>query len=944
MVSTLSHYSLEEEIGRGGMGVVYRAVDTRLGGTGAIKILPAEATADPDRNRRFVHEARAASALNHPHIVTIHDIGEEHGVTFIAMELVEGATLDAVLAKGPLPIATAIEYARQIAAALAAAHAGGIIHRDIKPGNIIITTDGRAKVLDFGLAKLIERAPSEATLSAVATTPGLIVGTAAYMSPEQAEGRPVDARSDVFSFGAVLYEMVTGRRPFAGGSDLGVLAAILRDKPAAVRSLRPDVPPLVEGLIDRALAKDPAVRYASGADVKKDLDAAHAAMTRLAHPPLWRQPVALAASLIVLAGIAGAFQWQRVQAQRGRDARLDGIPRIEQLMMTSRSMEAVRLARQIERYAPDEVARIRQGWLPVRVETEPAGASIEIRDYADVDGAWERLGTTPVSGVLLPFAYHRLRITKPGYVPLELSRDPQNPAIRLTAEGPAAAGMVTVRGGPYVYGVSGQVVLPDYLIDRTETTNREFKAFVDAGGYRNAQYWTEPFADGDRALAFGDAIARVTDSTGRPGTATWELGTYPEGQDDYPVGGISWFEAAAYARFRDKQLPTIYHWFRAAGVDQIYSDILTLSNFDGNGPTRAGERAGVGPWGTADMAGNVKEWCVNAVAHAHERFILGGGWNEPSYRFTEAEARDPWRREQTFGVRLIKNLGPGGAAAEPVVAVNPDPNTVVPVSDTEFDAYRRFYAYDRTPLDVRIESTEDSAPMYRKLRVSFAAAYAGERVPAYLFLPKSIKPPYQTIVLFPSAYARAAPSSEHLDLSFFEFIVKSGRALLYPIYQGTFERHGGAGTGTSGIRDMQVQWAKDLFRAVDYLNSRDDIDHQRIGYYSISMGAYFAPIPLALEPRLKTAVIISGRLRYDYPPEIQPANFMPHLKVPVLMINGLNDFSASQGAQERYLALLGTPAEHKRRVPLEGGHVPNDKRGLIREVLDWYDKYLGPVK
>src|SRR4051812_9717153 len=286
MVSTLSHYSLEEEIGRGGMGVVYRAVDTRLGRTVAIKILPAEATADPDRNRRFVHEARAASALNHPHIVTIHDIGEEHGVTFIAMELVDGATLERVLANGPLPIATAVEYARQIAAALAAAHAGGIVHRDIKPGNIIITTDGRAKVLDFGLAKLIERAPSEATLSAVATRPGLIVGTAAYMSPEQAEGRPLDARSDVFSFGAVLYEMVTGRRPFAGGSDLGVLAAILRDRPAPVRSLRPDVPPLVEGLIDRALAKDPAGRHASGADGEKDLGAAHAAVGRPADPPL----------------------------------------------------------------------------------------------------------------------------------------------------------------------------------------------------------------------------------------------------------------------------------------------------------------------------------------------------------------------------------------------------------------------------------------------------------------------------------------------------------------------------------------------------------------------------------------------------------------------------------------------------------------------------------
>jgi eukaryotic-like serine/threonine-protein kinase len=204
MTRKVSHYRIELEIGRGGMGVVYRAVDTRLGRTVAIKMLPPEATADPDRHRRFVQEARSASALNHPHIVTIHDIDEDAGTTFIAMELVEGTPLDRIIAQGALPVATALEYGTQVAAALAAAHANGIVHRDIKPANIMITRDGRAKVLDFGLAKLVERAPTEETMSALGTRPGLIMGTAAYMSPEQAEGRAVDARSDIFSFGAVL--------------------------------------------------------------------------------------------------------------------------------------------------------------------------------------------------------------------------------------------------------------------------------------------------------------------------------------------------------------------------------------------------------------------------------------------------------------------------------------------------------------------------------------------------------------------------------------------------------------------------------------------------------------------------------------------------------------------------------------------------------------------
>ena len=189
MVRTLSHYHIDAELGRGGMGVVYRASDTRLGRAVAIKMLTAEATTDADRIRRFVQEARSASALNHPNIVTIYDIEEADGSTFIAMELVEGTTLDRMRAGGQLPVAKALDLGTQIASALEAAHAGGIIHRDIKPANVIVTPDGRAKVLDFGLAKLFERPPSQDTMTAYATRPGLIMGTPAYMSPEQAEGR-----------------------------------------------------------------------------------------------------------------------------------------------------------------------------------------------------------------------------------------------------------------------------------------------------------------------------------------------------------------------------------------------------------------------------------------------------------------------------------------------------------------------------------------------------------------------------------------------------------------------------------------------------------------------------------------------------------------------------------------------------------------------------------
>jgi formylglycine-generating enzyme required for sulfatase activity/tRNA A-37 threonylcarbamoyl transferase component Bud32/dienelactone hydrolase len=945
-VSTISHYRLEGEIGRGGMGVVYRAVDTRLGRPVAIKVLPPEAIAEREqaesgtRRRRFIQEARAASALNHPNIVTIYEVDEHEGTTFIAMELVDGTALDRLLASGPLPIATALEYGVQIAAALDAAHAAGIIHRDIKPANIVITRDGRAKVLDFGVAKLAAR-PADATVSALGTTPGLVVGTAAYMSPEQAQGAAVDARSDLFSFGAVLYEMLSGRRPFVADSDVGLLTTILRDAPPPLRSRRPEIPGDVEAAVERALAKDPGERFLNASAMREALAAAYARLTR---PPeaAWRRPRVLVPVAALLLALAAFGIWQTVQARRARWARLEALPQIERLYLSGRTMEAVRLAREAERYAPEDVARTRAGWVPFRLVTEPDGAQLEIRNYHDLDGAWEPFGVSPLQ-TTLPFGYYRVRISKAGYKTLEVSAGVGRQPVKLTPESETTPGMVFVPGGPYQVGVAAPVTLPDFWIDQLETTNAEFKRFVDAGGYREPKYWKAPFRDGGRVLTFDEAMTRFRDTTGRPAPATWELGSYLEGRGDHPVAGLSWFEAAAYAEFAGKSLPTLYHWFYAAGKDENYSDILQLSNFDGKGPTKAGERSGLGPWGTFDMAGNVKEWCVNEVGGAELRYILGGGWNEPSYRFAEQDAHNPWTRHETHGVRLVKDLGPVGRAAAPVARVTPDPSTIVPVSDELFAIYRRFYEYDRTPLEARVEAVDDSSPYWRKEKVSFAAAYGSERMPAYLFLPKNATPPYQTVVLFPSAYGLAVPSSNTLDLGTFEFIIRSGRALLYPVYKGTFERRTTGPLGPSAIRDLGIQMAKDLFRAVDYLETRGEVDAQKLAYYSLSMGAFFGPIPVSLEPRIKVAVFASGGLRYNRPPETTPSNFMPRVKVPVLLVNGKDDFGVPLADQRRFFELLGTPEPHKKHVVLEGGHVPQDIRGLFREVLNWLDLYLGPV-
>src|SRR5262245_29839956 len=273
--STLSHYVIIKKLGSGGMGEVYLARDTKLERNVAIKLLPARYTEDPDRVRRFVQEAKAASALNHPNIIVIHEIGELDGLHFIVTEFVEGRTLRQQMT-GLLKLPDVLDVVIQVAGALAAAHAAGIVHRDVKPENIMLRSDGYVKVLDFGLAKLTEpRSPildTEApTIARVDTETGTVMGTARYMSPEQARGLKVDARSDVFSLGVVLYEILGGQPPFAGETNADVIASILEKDPLPLARFSPEAPEALERIIAKALRKDFEERYQTIKDLLIDL-------------------------------------------------------------------------------------------------------------------------------------------------------------------------------------------------------------------------------------------------------------------------------------------------------------------------------------------------------------------------------------------------------------------------------------------------------------------------------------------------------------------------------------------------------------------------------------------------------------------------------------------------------------------------------------------------
>jgi eukaryotic-like serine/threonine-protein kinase len=333
---TLLHYNIVERLGEGGMGVVWKARDTHLDRFVAVKVLPAEKLTDDERRRRFTQEAKAASALNHPNIIHIYDIAEADGVPFIAMEYVAGKTLGEIIGRKGMRVPDALRCGVQIAEALDKAHSAGIIHRDLKPSNVMVTADGLVKVLDFGLAKLTEPARGDMgetrTLEEEKpdTEEGTIVGTVAYMSPEQAEGKEIDPRSDIFSFGAVLYEMVTGRRAFQGDSKLSTLSAILKEEPVPLEA---DVPRDLEKIIVRCLRKDPGRRYQHAGDLKlallelkEESDSGKLAAPAAVGAPARRTRTWWIAALAVMVAAVGIGTWMRFRPQPAPHAAPKMIP------------------------------------------------------------------------------------------------------------------------------------------------------------------------------------------------------------------------------------------------------------------------------------------------------------------------------------------------------------------------------------------------------------------------------------------------------------------------------------------------------------------------------------------------------------------------------------------------------------------------------------------
>lgn len=969
-------YTIEEEIGSGASATVYRAVDVRHRRVVAVKVLRPEVAATIGQER-FIREIEIVAGLTHPHILALHDSGEAEGHLYYVTPFVEGRSLAERLSlEGALPISEAARIFGEILGALGTAHAKGVVHRDVKPANILLSA-GHALIADFGIARGLDH-------GARLTSMGLAVGTPAYMAPEQATGDlEADHRADLFAAGTIAYEMLTGVSPFSARTTPAVFAALLSVTPPRPGEVRPELPEALGDLVMWCLQKDPADRPQTAEEALARLEEARSVSRGRSG---WTQRVPrlarVGAGALVAAGIAlGVWGWGAQLADR-RWARSEALPEVIRLIGENRLAEAAALAIEVEdRLGADPVLepfwpRMTSSFL---VTTEPAGAELSYRPYDASEGEWRSLGQTPFQSDRFPVGSFRFRIRAEGHEPVQLARSlmPQNqltehrsagfdflddPSYVIRAQlipsGRDTDGMVRVTGGLYGttpvvgFGAVEPVLVPDFTIDRTEVTNSAYQAFVDDGGYTDSQWWVEPFSREGSEVPWAIAMEALRDSTGIPGPSTWLLGAPRLGLGNYPVSGVSWYEAQAFCRWRGARLPTLYHWARAALPSSdpwmpFNPALARASNFDGAGPEVVASRGAEGVSGAHDLAGNVREWV--STEGGGDRYLMGGAWSDPVYWLHDAYAASPWQRSATEGFRCARfpEGEPPPQLAVPIAYPDQDFGAVEPLAAEVFASMSRFTAYDHDlPLGAEVLSTRELAWGATEHWIEINTAY-GERMPIRLHVPDDGEPPYQAVVFFGGGNVIRSSEMEDPQPPL-DYLVRSGRVLVEPAYDGTFQRNDGRTLerfSGQGQDEIIARWIQDLGRTLDYLEQRPDIDGESVAYIGLSLGASLAPTLLPFERRFRGVIVYSGGfgVRETQSAIAERTALAGRMTADVLMLGGTQDFHLPVEPHQRAMfEAFGAPDANKRFREFDSGHWPLPMNAVVQETVGFLDRLREP--
>jgi predicted esterase len=642
----------------------------------------------------------------------------------------------------------------------------------------------------------------------------------------------------------------------------------------------------------------------------------------------------------------------------------EGIPEVERQIAVGDTQAAFAAAMKVVERDPD--SDLLEGYWrefswKQNFPSQPEGASVYRRDFDDPETEWQFLGVTPLYDVRVPKGMSVYRFELEGHEPvIRLSGGLSGSADRIPVSGEedgnyheahiddvtfdqvGAIGANEIRvPGMQIELDDKNVTMADFFISRYEVTNREYQAFVNAGGYEQPEFWEHRFVLDGEDIGWDEAMSKFVDTTVQPGPSTWIGGAYPEGEDEYPVGGISWYEAAAYARFAKQDLPTVHHWRRAHANAALTWEIAR-SNVESAASAPVGEYRGVGWVGTLDMLGNVREWCANPVGDL--KTTLGGGWDDAAY-MVEPSISNPgelpaFDRSPANGVRLARLNDERDASAAMLESIEPRQSRVrvEPASDEVYAAILRNYEYSTAPMNATVDDTTEIRGFTRH-RISFDVDEGGDRMHVYLYLPDEGGGRHPVMYYWASSHAFYLTSIEEFTLRL-DFMLKRGWAVVVPVLDHMFERGTGVPPSLTGIkyRDQFVRWMREMRRSLDYLETRADLDMNTLVFNGFSWGGRLGAAALAIEPRFKAGILNQTGFGLFRHYDVVEEHYLPRVTQPVLQFNGRfdSDFRLEESAKP-YFEMLGS--EHKKHVVGPTGHfVP--MKTVIGETLAWLDEHL----